>query len=386
MLLYWSGYILIAQIFMRVTWNNLGLIWIIIACFVFSIGNLVGESFNKKKLLNLSRDTTTTISEKSWNLIIIFICIGVTRTIIEVGLNGFSLSLFLDINTLLDVNSEMAFRRYNGGSVNNILLQIISVFIYAAPLCSGYNTNFKTTKKHAMITYLSFLPITLSVLFTNGKVGLIACVFLWVSGYWVGYIEKNGHAPKVNFRKFIKLIIPYIFVLGILYFSMLLRIGEISMRTIGIVNDKFIVYAFGHIPAFDYWYAYYRPTGDYTFGQYTFMSIFNSLGIATREQGVYELIIGTSSNVFTAFRGLIHDFGIYGSMIVLLLYGLTSGIAYKNVTLRKNSSVSSTYLASVYFFIFYSFIISPWTYTSYILIFPLFYFFLIYSKRNSYVK
>lgn len=60
---------------------------------------------------------------------------------------------------------------------------------------------------------------------------------------------------------------------------------------------------------------------DYSFGAMTFLGISNVLGVVQRVQGVYTALLGTSSNVYTVFRGIVEDFGIIGGIIFISLQG-----------------------------------------------------------------
>ncbi len=68
-----------------------------------------------------------------------------------------------------------------------------------------------------------------------------------------------------------------------------------------------------------------------------------------------------NTNVYTAFRGIIMDYGLFGSIIFMLFFGIFSGCSYN--VYRKNKTYGSlSILAMSYLFILYSFIISPYIY------------------------
>lgn len=389
LILYWAFFILASLYAFRnkYIWNLSGLFWITLACILFMVGYIIGGSILTKRskvlsTIKLFNRESHKLSNLSWNCIILFILFGMTRVIIEVAINGFSLSMFFDLDSLINMNTSMAYDRYNGGgNTTNTAMQILSFFVYAAPLCGGYSFIYAETKVQKFLSFATLIPIVCSLLITNGKVGLISNVFLWVSGFFISYIEKNRKAPSIKKGKIVKISLVLISVFGLLYFSMLLRIGDLSSRTRAIVNEKFMSYAFGQMPVFDSWFSNYRMELDYTIGQNTFLAIYKVLGFAERQQGVYGTINGFNSNIFTGFRGMIEDFGTIGGLIFFMILGGISGYFFNCLLLKQRVSVmSKVCLASIYFFVFFSIFISPWTYTSYIMVFPIFAFYLWSTK------
>lgn len=390
MILFWSVFI-IAPSFVFSDghdWNYYGLIWIAAACLFFSIGNAIGNNiasreFNKNLLIS-SRESDKRLSNISWNFILLCIIIGVTRSAFDVILNGFSFRMFFDIDSLIAMNTSIAYQRYfGGGATYGLIMQVMLFFIYAGPICGGYAFVYASKRSQRVLCFATFIPIIGNILLTNGKAGLIACVFIWVSGFLVGYLEKFKKAPSMQYKTILKVGISGLLLFGFLYFSMLLRIGDLSLQTRDVVNNKFLVYAFGSTPAFDYWFGRYALNTDYSLGKYTFMGIFNTLGFAVREQGVYAKLYGVASNVFTAFRGTIEDFGIVGGLMFFIVFGVIAGYFFQCTLNRKKPNVMpKVFLAATYFFILYSFLISVWTYASFIMAFVIFAFYLWLSNKK----
>lgn len=391
MTFYWSFFIVAAFVsFNNIDWKFLGLLWIIIACVFFGLGFIISYFiFNKTKVNSYNNQIGQSIyrvSNISWLFIIVCIILGLTRTFLEIIINGFTLSMVFDINTLIDINTTFAYQRYfEGGPSYNQYMQFLLVFIYAAPLCGGYAYNYIQKKSQRIICLSTFLPIMSSLLLTNSKAGLLACVFLWTSGFIVGYLEKHKKSPEIKFKKIINITIFGLLIFGLLYLSMMFRVGDLSAQTHNIVLEKYKLYAFGHVPAFDYWFANNGNQPGYTLGQYTFIAFFDLLGIVNQKQGIYNDIVYVSlnygTNVFTAFRGLISDFGVIGGLVFIMLLGIISGYAYYTLLKsRKREILPKLILSMVYFFVFYSFIVSIFSYLSYIIAFFIFVIYLKISK------
>lgn len=391
---YWSIFIITSFFAFtgKYNWSYYGILWIVFACFFFTAGTLIGRGYKKKdkgKKINGSNGVVETeLSSISWTFVIASIVIGSFRFIFEVIKNGFSLGMFLNLNNLVSMNTTMAQQRYlGGGSSYGILMQIMLPFVYVAPLLGGYAYIFANNKRLKIITIMTFLPILGIVLFTNGKAGLIASVFLWASGFIVANFKKYGRPPKIKIKKILVLIIFMIGLFSLLYFSMLLRIGSFSASTRATVNEKFITYALGHMPAFDSWYSSFSSSEGFTFGSTTFIGFLNMLGLSSRSQGLYSEAIVISNNivtnVFTVNRGLISDYGRFGALVFYFIFGIFSGYFYNNVIIYKsNNNFSTVMLVATYFFILHSIFSSSWTYSSYILVFPLFYVYLLLASSG----
>lgn len=192
-------------------------------------------------------------------------------------------------------------------------------------------------------------------------------------------LERTG---KILNKKIVfKGIVVVVLGVAFLDLTMLMRIGNINRETQTIVNNKFREYAFGQIEAFSVWFSRYKRT-RLDWGSNTYMFLTNWLGLTVRKQGVYDLIPGVDTNIFTQNRGIIEDFGKIGGLLYWTMIGIASGISYKKVKAGSDNCIcSKIILSALYFMILYGFIISPWIYSSYILAFIGFAFFLMVIRK-----
>lgn len=107
------------------------------------------------------------------------------------------------------------------------------------------------------------------------------------------------------------------------------------------------------------------------YGVMTFCGIFNGLGLAKRQQGIYRdnvyfgrLDKTMRSNVYSIFRMLIDDFGIVGALVFLLLLGFASAKAIVFIKKRKMIFLCQAFLVAVYSYVMWGFVASIWAYTS----------------------
>ena len=103
----------------------------------------------------------------------------------------------------------------------------------------------------------------------------------------------------------------------------------------------------------------------------TFFGIFNGIGLAKRQTGIYRDLVyfgrldkTMRSNVYTIFRMLIDDFGKIGALVFLVLLGFASSKAIIFIQKRKMVFLSQTFLVAVYSYVMWGFVASIWAYTS----------------------
>ena len=347
-----------------IEWSYLGLWWGIASCFLFLIGQTVG---GKIKVSNKSQNPIQWKRYIGAGLVVI-IFLGICNSVLYLRAYGYSIKALFDIRSLISLNAAIAYDRYYSHEVSlPAISSIFSMAIYLGSLIGGYCFQFKSDKKVKAITIATLIPILLLAIITNGKVGVIASAFLWFIG-WVLYSLRNSDGKIID-----KKIIGKIFFIGILGIAfldltMLLRIGSIDRETQLIVNGKLQEYAFGQVEAFSYWLTH-RETKTLGVGSNTYMFLTNWLGLTVRKQGVYDLIPGIASNIFTQNRGIVMDYGVLGGLVYWMILGFFSGILYKKIRKKSSSVLVSTFLGAIYFQVLYGFIISPWIYSSYALVF-----------------
>lgn len=144
-------------------------------------------------------------------------------------------------------------------------------------------------------------------------------------------------------------------------------------------------YAIGHLACFDKWYSL-STTEDlpYKLGVRTFFGLSNALGIEKRESGIYDETvffgkgeIQGNSNVYTAFRPLVEDYGILGSMVFMIMFGFLSQLCIVNIRQYRRAYLSETILCAIFAWVFWSFVTSIFSYLSY---FAMFFFFFLLLK------
>lgn len=344
-----------------------GIIWLLFAIVIVNVGQMVVTSdlIRPKKVYNQKIIQKETRNKK---IVLVFLC---AFLIIYSGIGYFRSG---GVSNVASVAADY----YTNTETETSLLgslweQLYSFLIYISGFIGG--SLFKLTKKRS-VKVLSFLPLVtpiIMMLTSSGKLGVIIVVITFAIGYIVTTIQYYIDFKKRQFILLFKrywIFIPIIIVLFTV--SLALRMGGLSDYIFSLAFNKMKSYAFGSPAAFNAWFTS-NEGFDYGFGKNTFLGLFRLFG-AERVQGVYQTLVVTnvwSTNVYTAFRGIIEDFGYFGSFLFLFLVGMVFGVSYKAFSLRKKS-LSFWVLANSYLFVFYSFIISPFVYLNLSVLFLLY--------------
>lgn len=355
-----------------------GVFYILTCVLAFVLGTTFCDMYynpqdNTKQTLIYNKNYGTSI------LVVLFV-LSLVNPLYTLTLHGFKLSALFSISSILNMNETISEDRYSGRDISNTINQVFLIFSYTAPLIGGfcYRLGGKLTKVLSILTLMSGLLVALTQAM---KMGLISCIFLWLSGFII--CSYSYRLPiKLNVKYIIYSIIGFTLLMIILFISLTLRFGLLNEKTIELTTDKFISYAFGSVSCFCLWFDSYDFL-DLTYGAKTFWGISNPLGILERLQGAYQEFINIGlgdrlmiSNVYTGFRFLIEDFGPWFSVFFMGLAGYGSKVCFKNLQLRNHIFLHQTLLSAIYAYVMWSFATSFFAYTSYIVLFFLAYFIL----------
>ena len=316
------------------------------------------------------------VNEKSINvLVLILSALAFVSPLMSLIQNGFGLDMLLSMNDMIEMNNEMSVKRYDETLSTSMVMQLLLVFTYLAPLVGGF---FYKYIKH-WLSWSTILPGLLVALTQAMKMSLITGVMLWFAGY-LTYVLFERVEIRINLKKILLIVVGVFVFLYVMFFSMFLRIGDNDRSAYEIAEERMTIYTFGHMPAFCAWYDNYMDAyNEPTYGARTVMGISNQIGLLKREMGIYQDMIRVTkadgySNVFTVFRVLIEDFGIMGSCFWMALMGACIKLFQNGLKRYRSPYFAMTMLTVAYFFIMWSFVTSMLAYTSYILMYFLFYF------------
>lgn len=382
---YWFVNIVLAILFIdSYDWSIFAFLFIYSLCLSFGLGYMI-----PKKSIRIHEN-----SDKFFNvsmmkrILILSIILGVCNFYTQLLFYGFSIGDMLSFKSLLALNNNIAIERYSNNAKPNLLSQLLLPFVYLSSLLGGYLYPFVARKKEKLLSQLSIIPSLLLLLVLNTKAVIISSLILWISAFTVAYYKLHHSYLNVSKKEVVKYILWFSCFLLLLMISMMLRIGEFDVNTFLIVKNKFASYAIGHMAAFDNWFINNISNLSLNFGAMTFLALSDLIGLHVRIQGIFSDFFyteGITTNVYTALRPLVMDYGIIGSILVFFFLGIIMNLCIKNIFSQNIiiSSLSEVILISFYSYTLYGFIASMFSYSSYLVMWVLMIIILILVKSGN---
>ncbi|WP_090143106.1 O-antigen polymerase [Limnohabitans sp. DM1] len=359
--------------------NPLGIGYILLSCILFSI---TACAFDWKAAQYTNRLHTVKSNYRSKFLKRAFLLIGalaILATTINWGLQGIS---YYDILfNLLDTSGEYMSKRYSGDLERNIAAQASIVLTYPTAILGGVLYGAKPKTESGI--YLILVSIASSVLMMLVEAAK-GTLFLTLVLFWGGMLLS-----KINNGRFVPIVEPRLIVRALIWIPVIIFVTAVSFIARGIdtesgylfILDKlhyyFLSYSSGHLYAFADWFASITTGGGSmayasitdSNGFYTFMSLFNLFGTTkVAPPGVYDdyYYLGEllQTNIYTHYRGLILDFGIIGSLLVMIFAGIISHLMYFLLIIHRRPWLSAAFYVHLLGYIYSSFIISLFIWNS----------------------
>jgi oligosaccharide repeat unit polymerase len=279
--------------------------------------------------------------------------IGIIYILVYVKLNSNSTDLLI-------IPQEIALKRYTIGLITPWYLKIIKVVIYSGMIISAILLAFGINAKEI---YYSPLIILFEGLLSAGKSGFLFGLVLFIAFYFSTRAIR-GEKFKLKIFKTLK----YATYLSVfLFFAQVGRLKVLSSEIyIGVVN-RLLSYAFSPILAFNQWFDQ-AFNQDLSYGKFTFAGLANLFNIFTREDGVFQnkayLSNEIFTNVYTAFRSLIMDYGIFGSILFCII--IASLFGYLRLAIERGKLFGAIFIFSLILsFFLWSFFGSFFAYNTY---------------------
>jgi oligosaccharide repeat unit polymerase len=307
---------------------------------------------------------------------------------------GFSLAELYDDIVL--VAAKYAVSRYASEVIYSAYGPLSLGFAYLAVLTAGLifgSTNNSSRKKWVL---LAFLPSIIIMVTQSAKGSFFGSIFYFLGGILVTSIQQNKLLLfKANVLKIVFKIGSFSIML--FTFSLMSR-GLQEAKDVSVFFEKlrFLLasYFFAHLYNVSewitaYWDGYNNSKFDishYYYGFYTFTSIYRFFGYKKETpDAVFDefnvIQEQMESNVYTIFRGMIMDFGIWGTIFFVFILGIALHLCfYIFLNSRKPIVFTVTTIFMLVVF-YYSFIISVLTWNIVPFVFILF---IILLKFNSY--
>ena len=271
------------------TWKGAGLICLLLAMICMELGGLFSKGtlfFRDSTYIgDLSDDFESEYRYFTGNykVIAVIIALSLVGVAGKVYLAGYGLSDFMSFKSFVQMSRQVAVDRYSGQTETSTATQILSTFSYLAALMGGYAYNYAKEKRERILCFLSFLPMTIEMLYANTKSGFIGNIFLWFAGWCASRISINKELPKIKGKTVALTIFGAAAFTCIMVFVMALRAGDFSRNMLENRLEEFFLYGFGGTIGFDYWFANGTDLTNYDSGINTFMAFSKHLGFDVLE-------------------------------------------------------------------------------------------------------
>lgn len=357
--------------------NPMAIMYIFLATVVFSVSSLV--HFRWRHAFRVNQDKPEPADYFNTRFLRrLFVAMSAGSLLCFIwGMQAQGFTVYGMLFTMLDTASSYAAMRYAEALESTVSARLSLVLAYMAVTIGGLLFGSARSRWQKGTTlFLSFLPAITAMLFQSAK-GLL---FLFVALFFAGILVTRIFTGRIYLFDAGTVRAGAIAVAVILPLVMLSFMG----RGLAGIEDTSVVsaslsnytatYAFGHLYAFADWFSYrigytsalpYHadPTG---YGYYTFMSVFKALGSArTVPLGIYDdyYLWGDvlNTNIFTIFRGLIIDFGLWGTMLYMFVSGLLIHLAFYMLLVSRRPGFSVALFIFAIGYIYQSFVISMLT-------------------------
>ncbi|XZF12367.1 O-antigen polymerase [Chitinophagaceae bacterium MMS25-I14] len=296
---------------------------------------------------------------------IVLLLFSVALAIFELAKYGYSITKIQSFAAIETISRDISVARLEGTTdeKDSAVSSILKIPFYASFLVSGMLV--KTVNKKVIYKYLNFLIGLFLMLITTKKTYLLNPIVLFFATYLL--LPGITANKKKNTTKIIYGSILSIILIGFFYYSQAnrygLKIGESS-----IVLDRMSVYFFGHTSVFSLWYDQQPFFNHYEFGKYNFSGIISMIDRSSDlKEGVFTEFMdlnsnGLRSNIYTAYRGWLEDFGYY-SIAIHFFFGALIGISYKEYR-ERYAPFAFMILSMFYAYVLWSFVINLFNYTT----------------------
>ena len=317
-------------------------------------------------------------------LIILGSLLGIGAVLILLLTTGRSLYTMFSIELLAKTGHELAVARYHEGYTPPLSVRMLMIGTYLAALLSGLLLATKPVGIKRWISYIPLLPaLGFASLLTTRSTVLYTLV-LWLGAYFATRVVlNNGNDRLFTYSQFMRgggilLVVLLMFIL-----LQMSRAGFNNLDGMLLLLSRLRIWFFGHLAGFSAWLEQEGLVQDsLSLGEFTFAGIFDILGISNRNSGIFQDFVYISddynTNIFTVFRGLIEDYSVVGTLVLLFTLGVLGGLVFQY--LRRGELLYLPILSAFYSITLLSHITSLLNYNTLLLAWFLFAVYLLFIR------
>lgn len=267
---------------------------------------------------------------------------------------GYSLSQLADGSAWLDLAVRYSVARYQESFVEPVSIRLLVAANYAGAITGGVLLATGPGFARRLLGVASVLAATMITIITTAKTVMLVTA-LFTLGGWLSF--RVAVPPEPGRRRAMQrwLVSAALFVVlaAIGTASLILRYG--GGATADVVAGRVGGYLFGHMAALSAWLAVEDWSQlQHTWGALSFAGPAEVLDLTARTTpGFYDPIglntWAAESNVFTALRGAITDFGLIGAWLTAMLVGALGGHCYARLK-RGDGGTSASMVGMAVFY------------------------------------
>jgi oligosaccharide repeat unit polymerase len=263
---------------------------------------------------------------------------GLLATFLTFRESGSSLSALTTQAGLFQVGNTLAVQRYSGEQPSlgfvPLLLGIAYAGAFAAPFLLFIPKPGRPRWWRALVLGPVASTLTFSVVTTARLPVLLAACFTFLSCV-VAISMRQGEFVRLRATHVLAVIAAAGAVAVAFVFIAFIRVGPSAGSDRPVIFNGFKVYAVGHVSSFSQWFA--QPSLDaaqssspLALGAATFGALARQLGMDPTLSQAYQdsrqlgSDPGTTTNIYTAFRAAIVDFGAPGALLFYAVIGFVA--------------------------------------------------------------
>ena len=315
-------------------------------------------------------------------LIVLFCLITIVGIIILLlfGIKRYELNI--NIFSLISLPSQFYDDRDAGILLIPWYIRYLTYFIMPSSLLGGILVPFQQYPKKIICHLPIILAILIGMVYTT-RATILFSIILFLSGIFSSYIIlKKDDKIFLNTKSFFASVSIFSFLVFSWIFLQWLRGGADSNFLLYPLMNTIKSAVLGSTTVFTTWLQNYKQH-SLAFGLYTFAGPMDIIGLNERQLGFYTEFVSLPngySNIYTAFRGLIHDFTLTGSILICFFIGILSQLSYQRC--RDGNIIWIIPLSIVFAFTLFSPFISVFSSNSVTMAWIISYFVLINKKKT----
>lgn len=264
-------------------------------------------------------------------LIVLFCLITIVGIIVLLlfGIKRYELNI--DIFSLISLPGQLYDDRDAGILLIPWYIRYLTYFIMPSSLLGGILVPFQQYPKKIICHLPIILAILIGIVYTT-RATILFSIILFLSGIFSSYIIlKKDDKIFLNTKSFFASVSIFSFLVFSWIFLQWLRGGADSNFLLYPLMNTIKSAVLGSTTVFTTWLQNYKQH-SLAFGLYTFAGPMDIVGLNERQLGFYTEFVSLPngySNIYTAFRGLIHDFTLTGSILICFFIGILSQLSYQ---------------------------------------------------------